>query len=102
MLQSNGYPNNFIKQATRPSRGTSTTSNEPENALPTIMGWLPYSSPTVSSSKTNPYNVKIALKSHSALRLDIVNVIGPVPIYSGAKSSTKFHARVAIRPTLDK
>ncbi len=32
MLQSSGYPINFIKQATRQPRGTITTSNELENA----------------------------------------------------------------------
>ncbi len=42
MLQSNGYQINFIKQATRPARGTTTTSNEPENAPPTIWRSLPY------------------------------------------------------------
>ncbi len=77
MLQSNGHPNNFIKQATCPPRGTSTTSNEPENALP-------YISESVAR-RLNPCNVKIAHKSHSALRLDMVHVIGPVPILQRRK-----------------
>ncbi len=41
MLQSNGYPINFIKQATRPPRGTTTASNEPEDAPPTIWRSFP-------------------------------------------------------------
>ncbi len=35
-FQNNGYQINFIRQATRPPRGTTTTSNEPENLPSTI------------------------------------------------------------------
>ncbi len=77
MLPSNGYPINFIKQATRPPRGTTTTSNEP----PTIWRSLPYIQ-GISESITrrlNPYNVKIAHKPHSALRSNVVHVKDPIP-----------------------
>ncbi len=81
MLQSNGYPINFIKQATRPARGTTTTSNEPENAPPTIWRSLPYIQGISESvaRRLNPYNVKIAHKPHSALRSNLVHVKDPIP-----------------------
>ncbi len=81
MLQSNGYPINFIKQATRPSKGTTKTSNELENAPPTIWRWLPYIQGISESvaRRLNPYNVKIALMPHSALRSNLVHVKDPAP-----------------------
>ncbi len=81
MLQSNGYPINFIKQATRPARGTTTTSNEPENAPPTIWRALPYIQGISESvaRRLNPYNVRIAHKPLSALRSNLVLVKDPVP-----------------------
>ncbi len=81
MLQSNGYPINFIKQATRPPRGTTTTSNEPENAPPTIWRSLPYRQGISESvaRRLNPYNVKIAHKPHSALRSNVVHIKEPIP-----------------------
>ncbi len=81
ILQSNGYPINFIIQATRPARGTTTTSNEPENAAPTIWRLLPYIQGISDSvaRRLNPYNVKIAHKPHSALRSNLIHVKDPVP-----------------------
>ncbi len=81
MLQSNGYPINFIKQATRPPRGTTTTSNEPENAPPTIWRSLPYIQGISKSAarRVNPCNVRIAHKPHSALRSNLVHVKDPTP-----------------------
>ncbi len=66
MLQSNGHPANFIKQATRPPRGTTTIRNQPENAPPSIWRSLSYiqgSSESVTR-RLNPYNVKVAHKPH--------------------------------------
>ncbi len=81
MLQSNGYPINIIKQATRPPRGTTTTSNEPENAQPTIWRSLPYIKGISESvaRRLIPYNVKIANKPHSVLRSNLVHVKDPIP-----------------------
>ncbi len=64
-----------------PPRGTSTTSNEPEKARPTIWRLLPYMQGISESvaRRLNPYNVKIALKPHSALRSNLVHVKDPVP-----------------------
>ncbi len=76
MLKSNGYPINFIRQATRPPRGTTTTSNEPGNAQPTIWRSLSYIQGISESvaRRLNPYNVKIAHKPHSALRSNLIHV----------------------------
>ncbi len=81
MLLSNGYPINFIKQATRPARSTTTSSNEPEKPPPTIWRSLPYIQDISESvaGRLNPYNVKIAHKPHSALRSNLVHVKDPIP-----------------------
>ncbi len=98
MLQSNGYPINFIRQATRPLRGTTTTSNELENAPLTIRRSLLYIQGIFGSvaRRLNPNNVKIAQKPHSALRSNVVHVKDPIPTLQ----STKSHARFATRLTL--
>ncbi len=81
MLQSNGYPANFIKQATYPPRGTTTISKEPENASPTILRSLLYIKGISESvaRRLNPYNFKIAHKPDSALRSNLIHVKDPVP-----------------------
>ncbi len=81
MLQRNGYPINFIKQTTRPLRGTATTSNEPQNAPPTIWKSLPYIQGISESvaRRLNPYNIKLAHKPHSALRSNLFHVKDPIP-----------------------
>ncbi len=104
MLQSSGYPINFIRQATCPPRCTTTTSNEPEKAPPTIWRSLFYIQGVSESvaRRLNSNNVKIVHKPHSALRSRLVHAKTPSQPYSGAKSSAKSHARVATRLTLDK
>ncbi len=58
-----------------------TTSNEPENAPPTIWRSLPYIQGISESvaRRLKPYSVKIAHKPHSALRSNLVNVKDPAP-----------------------
>ncbi len=74
MLQSQGYPINFIKQATRPPRSTSTISNEPENAPPTTWRSLLYIQGISESvaRQISTYNVQITHKPRCALRSSLV------------------------------
>ncbi len=87
MLQSNGHPANFIKEATRPPRGISAIPNQPENAPPTIRRSLPYIQ-NISESvdrRLNPCNVKIAQRPHSPLRSNLVHFKDPVPTLQRCK-----------------
>ncbi len=81
ILQCNGYPINFIRHATHPPRGTTTTSNEPENAPTNIWRPLPFVQGIYESvaRRLNPYNVKIAHKPHTASRSNLAHVKDPVP-----------------------
>ncbi len=87
MLQSTGYPANFIKEATRPPRGIFAIPNQPENAPPTIRRSFPYiqNIPESVDRRLNPCYVKIAHRPHSPVRSNLVHFKDPVPTLQRCK-----------------